>query len=55
MGDYIERQAAIEAFENADKDVMADYTYVIKNKKMRKSKKWVLLILICLLLKKLLE
>lgn len=25
MGDYIERQAAIEAFENADKDVMADY------------------------------
>lgn len=25
MDDYISRQAAIEAFENADKDVMADY------------------------------
>ena len=25
MDDYISRQSAIEAFENADKDVMADY------------------------------
>lgn len=25
MDDYISRQATIEAFENADKDVMADY------------------------------